>query len=98
VTGGTGFIGGWTAKAIEDAGHQVRLLVRDPARLGTGAGALGVDVSDYSVGDITDRASVRRALEGCDAVVHAAAVVAMDPKQADSMIATNLAGAENVLG
>jgi dihydroflavonol-4-reductase len=98
VTGGTGFIGGWTAKAVADAGHQVRLLVRDPSRLTSGAGALGVDVSDYSVGDITDRASVARALDGCDAVMHAAAVVTMDPTQADSMVATNLAGADNVLG
>lgn len=23
VTGGTGFVGGWTAKAIADAGHSV---------------------------------------------------------------------------
>jgi nucleoside-diphosphate-sugar epimerase len=55
-------------------------------------------VSDYVVGDITDKESVARALDGCDAVVHAAAVVAMDPKQAEQMIATNLAGAHNVLG
>ncbi|HSV37656.1 MAG TPA: NAD-dependent epimerase/dehydratase family protein [Nocardioidaceae bacterium] len=98
ISGGTGFIGGWTAKAIADAGHQVRFLVRDPARLTDGAGALGVDTSDYSVGDITDREAVARALKGCDAVVHSAAVVALDPGQAEEMIETNLAGARNVLG
>ena len=98
ITGGTGFIGGWTAKAIADAGHQVRFLVRDPARLTDGAGALGVDTSDYSVGDITDREAVAKALDGCDAVVHSAAVVAMDPDQAEAMIETNLVGARNVLG
>jgi dihydroflavonol-4-reductase len=98
VTGGTGFVGGWTAKALADAGHQVRFLVRDPAKLGTGPGALGVDVSDFVVGDITDAASVASALDGCDAVVHAAAVVALEPGEGDRMIATNLTGAENVLG
>ncbi len=98
VTGGTGFIGGWTAHTLAEAGHQVRFLVRDPARLRSGAGALGVDTSDHRVGDITDRDSVAAALGGCDAVVHAAAVVGMDPSQAATMIATNLAGAENVLG
>ena len=34
VTGGTGFVGAWTAKAAQDAGHQVRFLVRSLARLG----------------------------------------------------------------
>lgn len=98
ITGGTGFIGGWTARAVARAGHDVRFLVRDPARLRSGPGMLGVDVSDAVVGDIGDAASVARALEGCDAVVHAAAVVAMDPSQADTMAATNLAGAHHVVG
>ena len=29
LTGGTGFVGSWTARAVVDAGHQVRYLVRD---------------------------------------------------------------------
>ncbi|MFC9557067.1 SDR family NAD(P)-dependent oxidoreductase [Rhodococcus sp. NPDC056960] len=98
VTGGTGFIGAWSAKAAADAGHRVRFLVRDPARLVTSAAALGLDTSDHVVGDITDAESVRRALDGCDAVIHAAAVVAVDPRRADEMLQTNLAGARNVLG
>jgi dihydroflavonol-4-reductase len=98
LTGGTGFVGGWTAKAVSEAGHEVRFLVRNPDKLPTGAGALGVDVSDFVVGDITDRAAVRRALTGCDAVIHTAAVVAMEPGDHDAMIETNLAGAHHVLG
>jgi dihydroflavonol-4-reductase len=98
VTGGTGFVGSWTAKAVEDAGHQVRFLVRTPEKLARAAGAIGVDVSDFVVGDITDRDSVRRALDGCDAVVHCAAVVAIGPGAADEMASTNLEGAKNVLG
>lgn len=98
VTGGTGFVGAWTAKAVADAGHHVRFLVRDPARLANSAAALGVDTSDHVTGDITDIASVQAALDGCDAVVHGAAVVATDPRKADEMLATNTAGARNVLG
>jgi nucleoside-diphosphate-sugar epimerase len=98
VTGGTGFVGAWTAKAIHDAGHEVRFLVRNPTRLTTSAAAIGVDTSDHVTGDITDLASVQRALDGCDAIVHAAAVVATDPRQADEMLATNVDGARNVLG
>jgi nucleoside-diphosphate-sugar epimerase len=97
VTGGTGFVGSWTARAVQDAGHQVRFLVRDPARLSTAAGALGVDTDDAVTGDITDRASVRRALDGCDAVIHCAAIVAIGPGAADRM-AANLDGARHVLG
>lgn len=98
VTGGTGFVGGWTAKAIADAGHQVRFLVRKEARLHTTVATLGVDVSDYAVGDITDRESVGAALDGCDAVVHSAAMVSTDPGDADRMMAINLEGTQNVLG
>ncbi len=98
LTGGTGFVGGWTAKTIADAGHSIRFLVRNPARLETSVAKLGVDVSDYAVGDITDRVSVREALRGCDAVVHSAALVATDPRQTQEMLTTNMQGAQNVLG
>ena len=98
VTGGTGFVGGWTAKAIADAGHSIRFLVRNPDRLQTSVAKLGVDVSDFAVGDITDRVSVREALRGCDAVVHSAALVAVDPRQTNAMLTTNMQGAQNVLG
>lgn len=98
VTGGTGFVGGWTAKAIADAGHSVRFLVRNPARLKTSVAKLGVDVSDFAVADISDRDSVREALNGCDAVVHSAALVATDPRETSRMLSTNMAGAQNVLG
>ena len=98
ITGGTGFVGGWTAKVIADAGHSIRFLVRNPDRLQTSVAKLGVDVSDFAVGDITDRVSVREALRGCDAVVHSAALVATDPRQTAEMLTTNMQGAQNVLG
>lgn len=98
ITGGTGFVGGWTAKAIADAGHSIRFLVRTPAKLQTSVAKLGVDVSDFAVADITDRVAVREALRGCDAVVHSAALVATDPRQTTEMLTTNMQGAQNVLG
>lgn len=98
ITGSTGFVGAWSAGAIAGAGHDVRFLVRDPARLAPVAETLGVDVSDHVTGDITDPRSIRRALEGCGAVLHCAAVVATDPRDAEKVEATNLAGAEAVLG
>jgi nucleoside-diphosphate-sugar epimerase len=98
LTGGTGFVGAWTAKAVVEAGHQVRFLVRDPARLATSAAQIGVDTGDYAVGDIADADSTAAAMDGCNAVIHSAAMVSTDPRQADNMLRTNLDGARNVLG
>lgn len=98
ITGGTGFVGAWTAKAVVEAGHDVRFLVRSPAKLATTVATLDVPVDDFTVGDIVDRASVLSALRGCDAVIHCAAVVATDPKAAEEMLHTNLLGAQNVIG
>lgn len=98
ITGGTGFVGAWTAKAVQEAGHQNRFLVRNPERLRTSAAKLGVDVSDFVVGDIADSVSTAAALDGCDAVIHCAAMVSTDPARADEMLTTNFEGARNVLG
>jgi nucleoside-diphosphate-sugar epimerase len=72
--------------------------VRNPARLDTSAEQIGVDVSDYVVGDIADPDATAAALDGCDAVIHCAAMVSTDPDRADEMLHTNLEGARNVLG
>ncbi|MET0898278.1 MAG: NAD-dependent epimerase/dehydratase family protein [Mycobacterium sp.] len=98
ITGATGFVGAWTAKAVQEAGHQTRFLVRNPDRLRTSAELIGVDISDYVVGDIADPEATAAALAGCDAVIHCAAMVSTDPARADEMLTTNLEGARNVLG
>lgn len=98
ITGATGFLGAWTAKAVADRGHRLRLLVRNPDKLSPIATAVGFDASDVVVGDMTDADIVAAALEGCDAVIHAAAVVALRPGEVDQMISSNLAGAKNVVG
>jgi dihydroflavonol-4-reductase len=72
--------------------------VRNPKKLQTSIAKLGVDVSDFAVADITDRVAVRDALQGCDAVIHSAALVATDPRQTTEMLTTNMQGAQNVLG
>lgn len=63
VTGATGYIGGRLVPELLVAGHRVRCLARSPGRLrdhpwANHAEALG--------GDVTDAASVARALEGVD--------------------------------
>lgn len=98
VTGGTGFVGAHTVKALAEAGHLVKMLVRDPARIEPALGPLGVANVEHVTGDVTDAESVARALDGCEAVVHAASVYSNDPRRTREIAATNLAGAKAVLG
>jgi dihydroflavonol-4-reductase len=98
VTGGTGFVGCHTTKALIDAGHDVKLLVRARERIRPALEPLGIGDVDYSVGDVTDRADVETALSGCDAVVHAASVYALSSSRAAEMERVNSAGTEVVLG
>ncbi len=98
VTGGTGFVGAHSVRAIREAGHDVRLLVRSPARLAPALEPLGVSGVEHVVGDATEPDSVRRAMDGCDSVLHAAAVFSYDARDARSMQRVNTRATEVVLG
>lgn len=98
VTGATGFVGSHAAAALAGRGHRVRCLVRDRGRLARALESRGVACDDVVVGDVTDAGTVSRALEGCDAVLHAAAVVALEARRADEVLGTNRRGVENVVG
>jgi nucleoside-diphosphate-sugar epimerase len=98
VTGGTGFTGSHTARALLAAGHQIRLFVRDAAKVDRVFGPDGPHPSDVVVGDMTDEAAVGRALEGCDGVVHSAALVDLRRSSARLVEETNARGVELVVG
>ena len=98
VTGGTGFLGSHTVKALVEAGHDLRLLVRSPDKTRTVLDGFDLEVPEYVVGDITDRGSVEQALVGCDAAIHIAALVALKDTDEDTLVRTNLEGTRTVLG
>ncbi len=75
VTGGTGFIGPKVVHALRAQGKDVRCLVRRPARAET----LEAWGCQLAAGDVTDADSLRRAVEGCDAVVHLVSIIAGKP-------------------
>jgi dihydroflavonol-4-reductase len=98
VTGGTGYVGSHAIAALAGAGHRVRVLARSPGKVPAALGPLGVDGVQTAIGDVTEPAAVERALQGCDAVVHAASVFSLDARKAEEMNAVNVHGTEVVLG
>ena len=70
VTGGTGFVGGHVAHELRRRELPVRCVVRDLRK----ASKLAAWGCELVVGDTTDAASLRRAAEGCDRVVHLVAI------------------------
>jgi nucleoside-diphosphate-sugar epimerase len=71
LTGGTGFLGKNVARALVARGHEVRLLARE------GSNLAGLPAGEIVRGDVCDAASLRRAAEGCQAILHMAALVKM---------------------
>lgn len=66
IFGATGQTGGHAMKRALDAGHHVRVLARDPAKLTTKHANLEV-----MKGDATNTDDCARVVEGCDAVIGA---------------------------
>ena len=95
ITGGTGFIGYHCAIALLEAGHEVTLLVRSVEKM---RGMYGQRIEHYVVGDIADKAAVDQSLEGCDAVIHGAAMVSTSAKDAQRVYDTNVTGTRLVVG
>lgn len=97
VTGGTGFIGAHTVAALQEQGHDVRLLVRSRDRIAPALRPVGVADVDAVEGDCIDRASVGRALQGCEAVVHLANVFTWNPRSQNGLVEINTSTTHNVL-
>jgi dihydroflavonol-4-reductase len=95
LTGGTGFIGGETARQLRARGDEVICLVRDREK-GESLADLGCELV---LGDLSDEAAIRRGLEGCDAAIHAAAMyeIGIPASKRPAMWEANVAGTERVL-
>ncbi len=98
ITGATGFVGFHTALALHRAGHELCLLVRSLDKMMNAFAPEGLEDVDCVRGDITAPRSVEKALAGCDAVVHAAAMVSVHANDTDRVLWNNLRGTEVVLG
>src|SRR5262249_50715607 len=98
ITGGAGFIGSHLVERLA-ARHRVRVLDtlrRDALRP---AGLHERSSVELVVGDVMDKASVARAVEGCDLVVHLASIAGVDTviKHPVDTMRISLLGTANVL-
>jgi nucleoside-diphosphate-sugar epimerase len=98
VSGGSGFIGSHSVVALLRAGHQVRLLIRNPDKMRKVFDLHGITIDEYVEGDITDAPLIRETMIGCDAVLHSAGMVSTSKKMEDKVRETNVGGTENVVG
>lgn len=76
ITGATGFVGPRIVHALRAESRPVRALVRDEAA-GEQLRNLGCETV---VGDMTDPASLRRAVEGCDTIIHLVGILTGKPE------------------
>ncbi len=93
VTGATGFIGSAVVRALLEKKMPVRCLVRKDS---DNSNLQGLRL-DLAYGDVTDLDSVRRALKGCDRVIHLAAIYAIWLKDPNLMYRVNVNGTHKVL-
>ncbi len=89
VTGGTGYLGSAIVRSLDRAGHTPVVF----SRHASAAGLPGTAID----GDVRDAAAVRRAVEGADAVCHAAALVSVWRRQRTAFDDVNIAGLQTVL-
>lgn len=88
VTGATGFVGSAVARAALARGMRVRVLLR---KTSDRSNLAGLDVEEC-IGDLTDPASLVRAVDGCDLVAHVAADYRIWVPNPESMLQANVEG------
>jgi nucleoside-diphosphate-sugar epimerase len=90
VTGGGGFLGGAVVRLLHTRGDVVRSFTRSNYPW---LAEIGVE---QVLGDLTDADAVKKAAEGCDAVLHVAAKAGVWGRYED-YVGTNVTGTQNVL-
>lgn len=95
VTGATGFVGSHVAKQLAAQGADLRLLVRKTSNLAN----IAQLKADHVTGDITDPASLQRAMQDCEFVFHVAADYRLwtPDRTGKEMYDANVGGTRNII-
>lgn len=93
VTGATGFVGSHLAKMLVEDGERVKVLVRGSSKLDN---LRGVECEKI-IGDLRDRESLERAVEGVSLVYHCAADYRLWAPRIEDLYENNVNGTRNLL-
>ncbi len=93
VTGATGFIGASIVRELLRDGREVRALVRQGADT---TNLAGLDIELWQ-GDLRDGESLKKGLQGCDVLYHAAADYRLWTRNPDEMYRINVDGTRMIL-
>lgn len=93
VTGATGFVGGVLVRKLREQGHDVHASIRSPEKAGD-LQTMGVKLFK---GDVTDKDSMREAMQGVDGVFHVAGWYKIGVKDKRDAERVNVQGTRNVL-
>lgn len=93
ITGATGFLGSAVARLLLKEGQQLRTLVRSNSDT---SNIDGLDV-ERAIGDLTDVASLKKALRGCDVLYHVAADYRLWIPKPQEIYDINVEGTRNLM-
>ncbi len=95
ITGCNGLVGSFIARKLLSNGEKILALKRTSSDL-----SLINDVASsiqWLDGDISDTEILNKAMEQCDTVIHAAAIISFSPRQREKMYKVNVEGTANVV-
>ncbi len=96
VTGGTGFLGAYTIRALLQNGYRVRALRRGNKRPSFIPEEI-LREAEWVEGDVLDVVSLEDSMEGVDAIVHSAGMVSFHGADRKRMYQVNVDGTANVV-
>lgn len=101
ITGGAGYLGRHLAKELLAQGEYDRICIY--SRSEHAQAQMRSEIPDdrlrWFIGDVRDKERLTRAMEGCELVVHAAALKRIELAQycPDELVKTNVIGSQNVI-
>jgi len=90
VTGANGHIGNNLCRELLNQGYKVKVLIRKDSDA-----LKGLDL-ELIKGDVTDKESLQKLIEGADIVFHLAAIISINRKQKHLLPAINIEGTRNI--
>lgn len=91
VTGASGHLGNVACRILRDRGHEVKAMYRSDKR------AIENQEIEVFQGDVLDANAVDQFVEGCDVIIHSAAIISIYGDPTGIVFKTNTEGPKNII-